>query len=678
MDWLDRDNVNILLEEEADSFSQSNIMNIENLFLQKQPSMNDFEFKLEDFQLNNRSEEQISKLPFNMKENDEGFTFNQSLTPKKKIFEIDKNQKKLNEEGKKNSSQYSLEKLNKQQFNKIIHNRKEEQLNKDNNQFKYKNNSSVASLDDGSDFMTSTKNEADQNFSPITEETTESNKKRTNNYNGTYSDDSDIEGDSLMNNNSDLDELEEKRLIYNLYNNTNNSIRVKETDKDFKDYQIATANFPCSGNSCPFFIPLQSLPLSERMKIKKEKAKMLLEKKRENNSSLNFLPKLFASQPTSNLNTSTSTNPINLSENTHSNTNTNSNSNNNSKQLNEEYTNDLNSSHLSKKEIKMLRNRISAQRSRDRKKKEMDDLKLISQDLLNETYFLRKQLETKDKELREMKEKLSIICDNCKKYVTKDKIAIGTTIRKDEIIGPAKTYNIVDSSSQRIATNLKYSLMAGFLVVVCLLGTLAINSKKENIIDNYYQDSDLHGRVLLTKPQNQNGLMLYKSESSLNYPFSITKDLDKFIKKQTKYLEQEDEYSYLKRKRMNFLSKIESKQGKMVLSNDSEEVGFLKHKIRQEKDHMCYDIDDKLELSIKLEDNLIEEENSGIVLKEEHKDLDYTGVVPLNYRENSLFKENIKSMYCKDFLTTAEENGKLFKSLFDKINEKEKFKLGSR
>jgi hypothetical protein len=668
MDWLDRDN-NIVLEEESGSFSPTNAINMENMFLQKQSSINDFEFKMEDFLQHNKSEDLDSKFPYNFMENEVGHCLNVSnLNKSKQIFLISKSEKKLKE--KEQRKIITRDALDIHPFLKFDKCTRGEQLNLDS-QFKYKNNSSVGSLDDGSDFMTSTKNEADHNIersSPITKESTESNKKRKKNSKGTYSDVSDIDGDSLMNNNSYLDELEEKKLIYNLYNNTNTSNK----DKDYCLNKIYNSgNFPCSGSSCPFYIPVQSLPLSERMKIKKEKAKLLLEKKRENSSSLLFLPKLFSSQSAcqkeSNLNTSASTNQINFSE--------------NNKNLNEEYINDLNSSHLSKKEIKMLRNRISAQRSRDRKKKEMDDLKLISQDLLNETYFLRKQLENKDKELKEMKEKLNKICNNCKNYVTNEKNPIGqigATIRKDEIKGPAKTYNLIDSSTQRISTNMKYSLMAGFMVVVCLIGTLAVISSKDNV----YKDSSRPGRVLLSQPviqnENINGVMLYKGEQSSNYPFSITKDLDKFIKKQTKYFDQEDEYSYLKRKRMNFLSKMQSKQRNMVYS---EEEGFLKHKRREEKENMenmCYNIEDKIQMSIKLEDNLVEEENSGLILKDELPSLDYKGVVPINYRENSLLKENIKSMYCKDFLTTAEENGKLFKNLFDKMNEEDRLKIGSR
>ena len=48
-------------------------------------------------------------------------------------------------------------------------------------------------------------------------------------------------------------------------------------------------------------------------------------------------------------------------------------------------------------------------------------------------------------------------------------------------------------------------------------------------------------------------------------------------------------------------------------------------------------------------------------------------VVPVKYNDmydNSFLRHNIKSMYCKDFITTAEENAEIFKDLFDKLNDK--------
>ena len=50
-------------------------------------------------------------------------------------------------------------------------------------------------------------------------------------------------------------------------------------------------------------------------------------------------------------------------------------------------------------------------------------------------------------------------------------------------------------------------------------------------------------------------------------------------------------------------------------------------------------------------------------------------VVPVNQSrfnaEPSVLKENIKSMYCRDFMTSTEENSEMFKKLFEKLRMRE-------
>ena len=124
---------------------------------------------------------------------------------------------------------------------------------------------------------------------------------------------------------------------------------------------------------------------------------------------------------------------------------------------------------LSKKEIKMYRNRISAQRSRDRKKKEMDDLKMISKNLLDENNYLKKELEIRDRELFEMREKLSKLCSNCVQAVNASSVNNYTTNN----LFNSKKLSLVDLSRRTFTNNMKYSLMAGFLVVFFIIGTLS-------------------------------------------------------------------------------------------------------------------------------------------------------------------------------------------------------------
>jgi hypothetical protein len=167
--------------------------------------------------------------------------------------------------------------------------------------------------------------------------------------------------------------------------------------------------------------------LSERMRIKKEKTKKLLEKKQHRE----FFRSVF---------------------------NFNFNSDKNS-----EFENSISS--LSKKEIKMLRNRISAQKSRDRKKKEFDELKLISQNILNENHLLKKEIQNKDREITEIKEKLRKICEGYR----------GQNVGEE----------ITDVDVRLTTSNdkLKFHLMAGVFAVVSII--CSFSNPTNNPIEKY-------------------------------------------------------------------------------------------------------------------------------------------------------------------------------------------------
>ena len=66
-------------------------------------------------------------------------------------------------------------------------------------------------------------------------------------------------------------------------------------------------------------------------------------------------------------------------------------------------------SEISKSEMKAIRNRISAQLSRDRKKKEFEDLQKFSQKLLDENKRLKKELTTKNREIINFKTQFVIL-----------------------------------------------------------------------------------------------------------------------------------------------------------------------------------------------------------------------------------------------------------------------------
>ena len=176
-----------------------------------------------------------------------------------------------------------------------------------------------------------------------------------------------------------------------------------------------------------------------------------------------------------------------------------------------------NPNNLSKKELKMLRNRISAQNSRDRKKKEMDDLKVITQELYNQNLKLKKQLEVKDNQMKEIKNIFNTLCPGCKNRFFSNNTNI-LIEEKNNYLDVADTYensekisseiknnrnlsnnnyvgfkreriydfqNILSDNSRREGTsNKKCSLLTGFLLIACIVGSLAFNYGFSNLNSN--------------------------------------------------------------------------------------------------------------------------------------------------------------------------------------------------
>ena len=143
-------------------------------------------------------------------------------------------------------------------------------------------------------------------------------------------------------------------------NNNNSTINSTNTKNEMNQIKNGDLNLDNKSQ-----INFDELPLKERMRIKKEKTKRILERKTKRNEEDNNL--IFQI-------------PLNES-------------------LTKEDINQKNQQ-LSKKEIKMLRNRLSAQRSRDRKKQEFEYFKKLTQDLFQENMLL-------NEELKKSKEKIN-------------------------------------------------------------------------------------------------------------------------------------------------------------------------------------------------------------------------------------------------------------------------------
>lgn len=428
----------------------------------------------------------------------------------------------------------------------------------------------------------------------------------------------------------------------------------------------------CNINNCKcLLINYNDLTITERMKFKREKTKMLLEKKTKRHNEESSFSRTC-------LNETKATNFSNI---------------NGSLNVNEILINDLTcntvqQNTITKKDIKMLRNRISAQRSRDRKKKEMDELKLISQNLINETLNLKQQLDIKDRELMLLKEKLSKICKKCTGIVNE------VEINQEK----NKKYQLVEVSRRNFTTNLKYSLMTGFLVIVCFLGVFSIfnnsNIKEENSLSlsprilksvessnideesestsaksgSFKTSENSYNLTELIPFENQvyNGKSLEIYNKGKGSPFSIVKD---FTKKTNRMREEQ----FLGKKRMEFNLKMNNKNKKTKIG------GFLQKKI--EKEELCVNTEGlqwSIQEEIQLNDDSIQNDKS-IIHKSNHEqnNEDQNYIVPFKSQHNASDKmllnslnENIKSLYCRDFITTAEENTNMFNSLFKKLNLK--------
>jgi hypothetical protein len=171
-------------------------------------------------------------------------------------------------------------------------------------------------------------------------------------------------------------------------------------------------------------------------------------------------------------------------------------------------------SKLSKKEIKMWRNRLSAQRSRDRKKKELLDLKAITKSLLQENEKLRHGIKERDNKINQL---MNLLCPECKiKLNGKNDFNISINANIDSLTN--NELNIQDKSqltpSSIIGGKKKLALlMTGLFTIFCVFGTL-INPSENNLL-----------RTLKEKGGNKNNTKInFDNEKRVNVPFLIEKD----------------------------------------------------------------------------------------------------------------------------------------------------------
>ena len=304
----------------------------------------------------------------------------------------------------------------------------------------------------------------------------------------------------------------------------------------------------------------QTMSLKERMKIKKQKTKKLLENKtqrttiheesKENNDEKNNSVSLNNNQE----------NILGLISN-----NNNSSYSINNNNLNSTNINNINQdqnalSKMSKKQLKMLRNRVSAQRSRDRKKKELIDLKSITKSLLEENEKLRNEIKERDNKINKL---LNLLCPNCQEKIKMNNFEITVEKNIDSI------NSIVDDETQLtpstiVAGKKKLALlMTGLFTIFCIFGVFISPPNDQNIMRN-----------LKEKNNSENKINEYNGEKRVNVPFIIEKDYTIRHKKEIE-MYQKIQKNNLKNKNLMVPASLFKNNSEQIISNINNSINNI-------------------------------------------------------------------------------------------------------
>ena len=302
----------------------------------------------------------------------------------------------------------------------------------------------------------------------------------------------------------------------------------------------------------------QSIPLKERMKLKKEKTKRLLENKTQR---INIQEESKENNIEKDYSNSVNNSQENISG-FISNNNSCSYSNNNINSINNiDNINSINSinnlsanilSKMSKKEIKMLRNRLSAQRSRDRKKKELIDLKTITKNLLEENEKLRNEIKKRDDKINKL---LNLLCSKCQDKIKSNNLEI--KVVEDSIdnlnsIGDEET--LLTPSNIAAGKKKLALLMTGLFAIFCIFGTF-MAPNDQNILRQLKEKNNLE------KKNND-----FNNEKRVNVPFLIEKDYTIRHKKEIE-MYQKIQKNNLKNKNLMVPASLFKNNSEQIISN---------------------------------------------------------------------------------------------------------------
>ena len=311
-------------------------------------------------------------------------------------------------------------------------------------------------------------------------------------------------------------------------------------------------------NNNDFINNYQNIPLKERMKIKKEKTKKLLENKTQRN----------------NLNEESKEN--NLENISNSNNNQENISSSNIHSINNSQNNILNPdliSKMNKKEIKMLRNRLSAQRSRDRKKQELIDLKTITKSLLEENEKLRNDIKERDNKINQL---LNLICTKCKEKLNNTNLEIKVEDRFDSINTNINDETQLTPNSIIVGKTKLALLMTGLFTIFCIFGTFI--GPNRNIIRQLKEKNSLDNKI--------NDL---NSEKRVNVPFLIEKDYTIRHKKEIEMYEKIKKNN-LKNKNLMVPASLFKNNSEQIISNINNSINNnsynINNKIGEKKNNI--------------------------------------------------------------------------------------------
>mgnify|MGYP002625044940 FL=1 len=303
----------------------------------------------------------------------------------------------------------------------------------------------------------------------------------------------------------------------------------------------------------------QTMSLKERMKIKKQKTKKLLENKTQRST-------IHEESKENNYEKNNSVSLNNSQENilgVISNNNSSSYSINNNNNLNNTNINNIKPnvlSKMSKKEIKMLRNRLSAQRSRDRKKKELIDLKSIAKSLLEENEKLRNEIKERDDKINKL---FNLLCPECHEKIKMNNFEITVEKNIDSIKSTAGCEMELTPSTIAAGKKKLALLMTGLFTIFCLFAVFISPPNEQNILRN-----------LKEKNNSENKVNEYNGEKRVNVPFIIEKDYTIRHKKEIE-MYQKIQKNNLKNKNLMVPASLFKNNSEQIISNINNSINNI-------------------------------------------------------------------------------------------------------